>query len=826
MRTLIEYATVPTALSDLLPWAALIAPFVLLNKNGSMQSTITYRGPDLDSSTPSDLISVVSRLNNLFRRFGDGWAIQVEARRRVASDYPDANFPDLVTAMIDDERRAMFDAGRHYESAYYVTLTYICEPMSSGKFEQLFFENELGHAVKTEKEVAREALALFSGEVTRFADALANILPDVQVLADSAFLTYLKSTVSTRSNHVEMPGTPMYLDAFLTDDSITGGLAPRLGQKYIHPITVRQFPTKSFPGILDALNRLGYEYRWCTRFIFLGREQAEKELQDSRKNWFAARKGFLTMLKEIVFQQPSQMENTDAVTRSVDADVALQELQGDHVAYGYFTQTVILLDADAEALTKKVGEVQRVIEARGFVTIDELHNRNAMEAWLGTIPGLHNHNVRYPIINTINLAHMMPLSAVWAGPLTCANDKMPPNSAPLMQAETNGTTPFRFSNFVGDVGHTAIIGPPGSGKDVLLNLMRAQWMRYPNAQVFTFDKGASALALTNAVGGDFYDLANTRHGLSFQPLARINEPNEKTWAAEWLSEILAFGRVELTAARKASIWDALGTLASGPIQERTMTGLQALVQDAELKKAIAPYTLNGPMGQLLDADKDVLQLSRWVTFEMEELLRLKSAVGPVLSYLFHRLDQRFDAGAPTLLILNEAWIYLDNEQMREKIKEWLKVVRKANVSVIFATQNISDFLKSSIADVIMETCMTKIYLPNPEAETPSVRLNYEMCGLNDKQISIIRNATPKRDYYLRTSEGTRLFQLALGPIGIAYCAATDKAMHPLLWELKTQHPFDTNSYNASYLRARSTGASPLNVGYAAEILENYNKGDL
>ena len=816
MRTLTEYAKQPTALADLLPWAALIHPFVILNKNGSLQSTITYRGPDLDSSTPSSLVAVVGQLNNQLRRFGDGYALHIEAQRNTAPDYPDSDFPELVTGMIDDERRAMFEQGKHFQSSFYLTITYLSEPMRTGKVEQLFFEDEQGKSQKSDAQTAKDTVAAFAQTVSRFAESL-QLLADVRILADSDLLTYLHTTVSTKEHRIALPGTPMYLDAFLTDVPITGGLNPKLGAHYIHTLTVRQFPTSSFPGMLDALNRLGYKYRWVSRFIYLGKEQANKQLEASRSNWFGARKGFLTMLREIIFQTPSTYENTDAVTRSHDADAALQELQGDHVSYGFFTQSLVLTEPDKELLASRVAEVVRIIEARGFVVIDEIDNRNGFEAWLGTIPGIHNRNVRYPIINTVNLAHLMPISAVWAGPAICSNDKMPPNSPVLFLAQTNNTTPFRVSNFVGDVGHAAFIGPPGAGKDVLLNLCRAQWMRYPNAQVFTFDKGASSLALTQAVGGTFYDLAGETQ-TAFQPLAEIHQPAEAAWAIDWLEELLTYANTTVTPQRRAALWAALKQLASIPKNQRTMTGLAAVVQDQDLKLALQPYTLKGPMGRLLDADSDTLQLSRWVTFEMEELLKLKSAVGPVLSYLFHRLDARFNAGAPTLLILNEAWIYLDNEQMKEKIKEWLKVVRKANVSVVFATQNISDFLNSSIADVVMETCMTRIFLPNPAAEEPQVKPNYIKCGLNDKQIAIIRQATPKRDYYITREDGNRLFQLELGPIGIAYCAATNKDIQPMLRDLQNKHGNDLRRYNAEYLRARAN--TGLDVGFAADLLSS------
>jgi type IV secretion system protein TrbE len=144
-----------------------------------------------------------------------------------------------------------------------------------------------------------------------------------------------------------------------------------------------------------------------------------------------------------------------------------------------------------------------------------------------------------------------------------------------------------------------------------------------------------------------------------------------------------------------------------------------------------------------------------------------------LSYLFHKLEQRF-TGVPTMLILDEAWTFLDNPQFAAKIREWLKVLRKANVGVVFATQTLSDIANSTIAPAISESCLTKIYLPNSNALDEQTSATYRSFGLNEREIQILSLATPKRQYYYKSSLGSRLFDLALGQRTLAYCAAGSK----------------------------------------------------
>ncbi|WP_459166976.1 TraG/VirB4 family ATPase, partial [Ferrovum myxofaciens] len=170
--------------------------------------------------------------------------------------------------------------------------------------------------------------------------------------------------------------------------------------------------------------------------------------------------------------------------------------------------------------------------------------------------------------------------------------------------------------------------------------------------------------------------------------------------------------------------------------QRTMTNCLILIQDQSLREALQAYTLRGMAGHLLDAETDSLDEDPFQVFEMECLMNKgDKLVLPVLTYLFHRIEQRF-RGQPTLLILDEAWVMLGHPAFKAKIREWLKVLRKSNVAVVFATQSLTDLTRSGIADVIYESCPTKILLPNPEAMTENIRPMYQGIGLNDRQVEI------------------------------------------------------------------------------------------
>ncbi|MFT4255161.1 MAG: conjugal transfer protein TrbE [Caulobacter sp.] len=802
MLNLRQYRDTADRLADHLPWAALVAPGVVLNKDGGFQRTFRFRGPDLESATEIELVAVCARANNALRRLGTGWALFFDAERAPALGYPDSAFPDPASWLVDEERRGGFDGrrGELFESRCHLTFFYLPPADQVSRAERALVEREAGEPGRD----WRRELRAFVAQTDRILDLLAGFMPLIRSLDDAETLAFLHGAISTRCHPIAAPEAGMYLDGVLADTPLTGGIEPRLGDHHLRTITVLGFPNTTRPGLLDALNHQGFAYRWTTRFICLDKPDAAKALGRIRRQWFNKRKSVVQILREVLSNEPVPLTDSDADNQLVDADLALQELGGDHVAFGYLTTTVTVADPDCEAADEKMRQIERVLGGLGFSCIRE--KVNAVEAWLGSLPGHVYANVRQPLVHTLNLAHLMPLSSVWAGQADNAHLKGPAT----FYAQTSGATPFRYSTHVDDVGHQLVVGPTGAGKSVLLALLQLQFRRYPGSQVYVFDKRFSARAAVLAMGGRHHGLAADA-GLSFQPLRNIDDVGERAWAIDWLCELLAGENVVVTPLVKEALWSALTSLASAPVGERTLTGLAMLLQSNALKAALAPYTLDGPFGRLLDAAEDGLDLSDVQCFETETLLKTPSVVAPVLTYLFHRLEARFD-GRPTLLVLDEAWKFLDNPLFAARIREWLKDLRKRNVSVVFATQSLADIVDSVIAAALIDGCPQRIFLANDRAIEPLSRQAYAAFGLNDRQIELIARATPKQHYYLQSRLGNRLFELDLGEVALALCGAADPATQVLIDRVLAEHG------HAGFLPA-FLGA--LGLGWASSLVADF-----
>lgn len=798
MLNLAEYARKPRLLADYLPWACLVAPGIVLNKDGSFQTTFRYRGPDLESSTEAELVAVSARVNNVLRRFGSGWALFFEAQRRAAAPYAEGDFPSAAAWLVDQERAASAgEAGSRFESDYYLTLLWLPPPDAEGRAGQMLVERPL----RPQSAGWRQALDQFETRAGQVFDLLDGTLAGIWPLGDDETLTYLHGAVSSRSHPVVAPDLPVFLDAILADEPFTGGLEPAIGERHLRTLTVLGFPGSTLPGLLDELNRQAFAYRWVTRFIALDKTEAQKLLTRKRRHWFAKRKSVSAVLRETLFNEESVLLDNDAANKALDTDAALQELGGDLVAYGYVTTTLTVADTDAVLAAASLRAAERVVNARGFAVIRE--TLNAVEAWLGSLPGHAYANVRRPVISTLNLAHLVPLSAVWAGEPANAHLGAPA----LAETRTDGTTPFRLNLHVGDVGHTLVVGPTGSGKSVLLSFLALQWTRYKGAQVFAFDKGGSARAALLAMDGNWISLAAAGQP-ALQPLKDVNTPGGAAFAANWLAGLCAGEGLTLEPRHKAALWDAVQALAGAPEAERTLTGLSLLVQSPEIRAALLPFTLEGPYGRLLDGDTDVLSLSDITCFELEALLQYPAAAGPVLTCLFHRLDARFD-GRPSLLLLDEAWLYLDHPVFAPQLRDWLKTLRKKNVAVVFATQSLADIERAPIAPAVIDACPVRIFLPNERAGEPVQAATYRRFGLNDRQIDLISQAVPKRHYYYTSPIGNRLFELGLGPVGQAFCGSSSPEAQALIAAACTAGR--GSAFADAFLKARD-------LAWAADIL--------
>ena len=781
-----EYSEEKGKLSSYVPWICLIDKGVVLNKNGTLQKTLKYRGYDLDSSTVYELKNINAKLNDVIKRLGQGWSLNVEARRKRCTDYIEAKNEILAIDIIEKERKLNFLENEHFESEYYLTIVQLIPTDNSKKVGEIFLE----YAKKSE--ILDKTLENFNKEFKKILNLFKEIFLEVTELDDEETYTYLHSCVSTKTDKVVVPEIPYAMANYLCDSDLVGGLKPKLRGKEIRCISIQGFPNYTVPGFFDVLNRLNIPYRWITRFLMLSKLEALSKMERKYKNIFSQR---LSLFQRVYAELTGEKEensrklNEDALNKANEVRTQIALTTGDYVSQGFYTCTLIVDGDSIDEVEERVDVISKTINNMGFITIEE--SINSVEAFLGSIPGNITNNIRMPILNTITLSHLLPVSSVWGG--DSWNKHL--NAPPLIYTKTKGSTPFRFNIHIEDIGHSAIVGPTGYGKSVLLGLIASSFMKYKDSRVYFFDKDASSRVLTYAVGGEFHDLGNDE--LSFQPLANIEIVEEKEWAYGWILEILEQENIKVSPTQKEKIWKALDNLAKTPIEFRTISNFYTSVNDREIKEALIPYKIGGALGKYFDSDKDTLNFSRWQVFEMNQVINNKKGITPLLSYIFRRIENSLD-GNPCIIILDECWMFFDNPIFAAKIREWLKVLRKKNCSVIFATQELGDILNSKLFTTVLDACQTKVFLPNPNAFADNYIPIYQKFGLNKTEIEIISKATKKKEYYYKSTKGSRLFELDLKEKTLSLIASSDLPKQNKAKELKEIYR-DANDFTREWL---------------------------
>ena len=775
-----KYRSKAHAVSDLLPWAALVDDGVVMCKDGTLLAGWQLNGPDQSSITDAQWNAIVARINLVLVGLGNGWCLWTDVIRTEAEEYPEVDqcyFPDAVSAAMDNERRQYFQGrGNQFSTETLLFVGYQPPLRMKSRTVDLFFSD--AELSPDPEEVSNGIIEEFQATLEQIGGPLNSLLGAQRLLSISMYsdsgreirlcplLSHLRRALMgpDKMTAVRVPPQGCYLDVILGAPELHHGTMPHLNGKYVCMVAVDGFPAQTLNGMMEALTRQPANYRWSTRYVFMGRQVALKELNKLRKVWQQKTRGLLDQ----VMQSHRGAVDQDAVAMSAEAEEAMGMVTGELATFGYFTSVLELRHEERPILEEQARAFANIIEDLGFTA--RIETLNTLDAWLGSLPGNAIPNLRRPLLSTRNLADLLPFSTLWEGEAPHPSPLYPHNSPPLVQCETAGSSTFRLNLHVGDVGHSIILGPTGAGKSTLLGLIAAQHLRYSGARVVIFDKDHSLYTLTKALGGTHIDLA--KGGLALAPLAGIQEAEKRQWAAGWCELLLSLqlGDAGVAPQHREELRKSLGLVAEGHSQ--TMSDLYAMLGDETMKTALKDYTVDGGMGGLLDASDDGLTLGRFTCFETSDFMKWQDRHAlPVLLYLFRRIEEALD-GSPTLLLLEEAWSLLGHPLFAAQVEDWLRTMRKKNGAVVLVTQYLADLERSGI-NAALRGLPTKILLPNAHATDEVNGPIYRNFGLTGPQLEQLAAAEPKREYFLLSPRGFRRFSLALGPYALAWLGASD-----------------------------------------------------
>ena len=771
------------ALSDLLGWGFLVGEGVVLMKDGSFLVAWRFRGRDLASSTVGEVAALAEHVNTAIASYGDGWMVHVDAVRRESIGYADperCHFPDPVSALVDETRRARYTAtAEHYETDAVLTLTYTPPGALTKRMERAVVQGRGSDGPDWDRLLSR-----FEREARDMEGRLASALR-LERFGSADLLRHLHECLTGLGHDVGVPGRGAYLDYALADQPFVGGFEPRIGDQHVRVVAVQGYPNATRPGLADPLTRLPFPYRWSVRFLPFSPTTAAKVIGKSQLGWFQKRRGAGDWAKDMASKKKRETTELDlafqdgnATAMVHDAGAARSANSGGEVRFGYLTVCAVVMADDAREADDRAQAVLKAIRDLGFT--GRVEDVNAVDAFVGSLPGHGHANLRRPVLSTENVVDVLPLTAPWGGHREVPSGLFPEGSPPLLWARTDGSTPFRLCLHEGDVGHTLVVGATGAGKSVLVGLILAQWRRYAGSRTVTFDVGYSHYVSGRAMGAAHYDLAGTvahdagdTEPVAMQPLRGVDRPDVRLWAVDWLEGLVEVQGERLSPDERGRLAHAVGLLAESPPEDRTLTALLVGLGDERLRALVRPYTLEGPYGQLFDADRD--SFGRGEGAVRHQVVELSHLVGmsdrvlvPALTYLFRRVEESLD-GSPTLIVIEEAWAALMHGRFADRLRQWLLTLRKRNAAVVVVAHSPAQFRDGvKGAQLLVESCPTRIFLPNPDAAEPDTAALYRWLGLNEAEVARLARAKKKRDYYVRSPSGARTFDLALGPLEMAF----------------------------------------------------------
>ena len=743
-----RYLSKERSSSDYIPYYLHCKDDTILLKDGSLLKVIKISGFAFETADDDDIDIKKNARNNLLKGMASGnFALWFHTIRRREEAYPGGTYTNIFTKKLNKEWKDRHSGDKCFVNEHYISIVRKDDTAGIAKIGN-FISKLRNKADKSAKQKAmRDAMSELDEITDRVLNGFMNYKPELLSLKEtpdgvySEILKFLGVIVNC-GDIQNYRLSPIPLDHYIHTNRLYFGpkvfeIMTPTTKKYGAIASVKEYRPSTNAGILDGFLQMPFEFIICQSYVYINRMIAISSMQ---------------------LQQRRMIQSDDvAVSQIREIDQALDAAMSGKFAFGSHHLSITCFEDSPKTVESAVS--MAIVEFSN-VGITAIRERMNMEAcFWSQLPGNIKYIVRKSTINTLNLAsfasfHNYPsgkrVGNHWGDACTVLN--------------TVSGTPYFFSFHVRDVGHTMIIGPTGAGKTVMMNFLCAQAQKF-NCRMFFFDKDRGAEIFIRALGGKYSVLEASRYS-GFNPLRLPETAENKAFLIEWLTVLLTVNGESITAEDMARITEAINGNYRLPFEKRRLRNIAPFLGmggPGSLAGRLEMWHSDGSHAKLFDNDEDIIDFFSAYAFgfEMGEILKDKKSIGPVLLYLFHRIQSSLD-GTPTMIILDEAWALIDNPVFAPKIKDWLKVFRKLNAFVVFATQSVEDATKSSISDTLVQQTATQIYLPNLKA-TDVYKTAFM---LSEREFQLIKTTDPGSRYFLvKQDQGGVIARVDLGGMG-------------------------------------------------------------
>ncbi len=620
----------PRRFMDLLNWGALIAPGVILGKDGSCLAGWRMRGLDTESMEPDVFESWMATLALRLSEFGDDHVLWVVFHRRALQPVPDLEptGQQALDVLAIEMNELLAAPGTLWADELTLFFSWTPEVEMAPEEKPAAFADECA-LLETRLD---HILGLTRLDRTEEDGGLRSEL--------CAHLSALAGTPRP-APRIDPDTLPVGLDALFPDcvqERLSGPL--RVSGRPLACLTIEGL-RETYPlAPLAALQDVPMPFAWVTRFAAMSPQTARASALWNRKLWHQSGADMIGNITGHAGGRPKLYEASMAASADQTVAVATRGDEG----FGTFVPVLLVYGDPGQPHDALAPRLRILREALGAGTLSLREERaNAVPAFLSALPGHVAPNPRARMTRARVMADFMPVRGIDRGRSACPSALMPKHSPALLPARARTGEMFHFNLHVGDVGHTLMFGPTGGGKSVLLGLIASAWLRYPDARVIFFDRHRSVRHACNALGGTFLE-PGTGEEQGLAPMAHVHDLGAP-WAVDWLCELVRQGTGTRPNPEQA---EELGRAALALMRtpEPGLRQVQEYVQDATLRQCLEEW-LTGPLAGTFDRDGIDLDAgldgARLTVFETAALLDAREAVTVLsLDYIFAQVARRFE----------------------------------------------------------------------------------------------------------------------------------------------------------------------------------------
>jgi type IV secretion system protein VirB4 len=730
-----------TPVPDFIPYACHYDGDTILTKNGELLQTIKITGFSNESigSENIDLRNVVRQaiLDNIKN---DNFALWIHTVRRKTNLDPGGAFP---TGFSDQLNKSWKE--RHHWNEMYVNEVYItiirdgksATLTSSADFlGSLYFNSLKKTHEKFLKTTHKELISSVNGMLQTLHNFGAKRLSAVEEngIFHSEPLQFFSKILNLAESPVPMPISD--ISEYIANHKIAIGfntmeVRGATGKHFGAIFTVKEYQEIPITS-MDTFLQLPQEFIITQTLDFIDSKKALKEFKKQ--------------------QYILKVSRDSELSEAVGLDYMMQSNNGSSTAFGNSQMTIMMINDDLGRLEKDIKHAHEKLGKLGMViTRNDLRLE---ECFWAQLPGNFSYVTRKRPISTFLVGGFASLFNFPAG-------KRIGNlwGQAVTMFHTAIGTPYFFSFHDGNNGHTIILGPQGSGTTVLMNFMVSESRKF-NGRLFFFDQHHASKIFIKSIGGNYIDIEPTKASpkQAFNPLCLEDTDNNRKFLKKWIV-LLAESSGDLvliSEAEKAHIESLIDYIFTVPVDSRKLSVLEKSfgpITPGSLGEKMSIWYGSGKYAHLFDNNaKDIMPMDGMIYgFDMSPVVNDQVTLGPVLSFLFHRIELTLD-GTPTIIVLDEAWNLVNNAIFAPGLVDWLSRLKEKNALVIFASQAVPNTKKSGMTKAISDIIATKIFTPNLDAEDASIAYK-NVWGLSAEEFDMLARMRPDKRHFMLKQDG-------------------------------------------------------------------------